>query len=181
MGERGDGTYTGTAKALHWLVFALLIVQFAIAWTMPHIGRNTPLTALISLHFSVGVLIFLVIIIRLAWRMTHPEPRPEEGVPPWQTTSARIIHWLLYLLLLALPVLGWINASWRGMPVSFFGLFVMPKIVATRGAGWGWTGDVHALLATYVLLPLVGLHVAAALYHRFVRRDRVMQRMLPGI
>jgi cytochrome b561 len=83
--------------------------------------------------------------------------------------------------LLALPVLGWINASWRGMPVSFFGLFVMPKIVATRGAGWGWTGDVHMLLATYVLLPLVGLHVAAALYHRFVRRDRVMQRMLPGI
>ena len=181
MGGRGGGTYTGTAKALHWLVVALLIVQFTIAWTMPDITRNTPLTTLISLHFSVGVLIFLVIIIRLAWRMTHPEPRPEEGVPPWQTISARIVHWLLYLLLLVLPVLGWVNASWRGMPVSFFGLFVMPKIVATRGASWGWTGDVHTLLATYVLLPLVGLHVAAALYHRFVRRDRVMQRMLPGI
>ncbi len=90
------------------------------------------------------------------------------------------MHSLLYMLLLVLPVLGWINASWRGMPIVMFGL-ELPKLVATRAPGWGWTGDVHVVLSNYLLLTLVGLHMAAALYHYLIRRDRVLQRMLPGI
>ncbi len=170
--------YTTTAKSLHWLIVALLIVQFTVAWTMPEIHRNTPVTTLISLHFTMGIVILAVAIVRLAWRATYGEPEPQDGVPPWQTASARIVHWLLYALLLVLPVLGWINASWRGMPIVMFGL-ELPKLVATRAAGWGWTGDVHSLLANYLLLTLVGLHVLAALYHYFIRRDGVLQRMLP--
>jgi cytochrome b561 len=170
--------YTGTAKSLHWLILALLIVQFTVAWTMPHIGRNTHPGTLINLHFSVGVLILAIVIVRLAWRLTHGEPAPEDGVPPWQVASARLLHWLLYLLLLVVPILGWANASYRGFPVVMFGL-EMPKLIATRAPGWGWTGDIHSFLATYVLLGLVGLHVLAALYHYFVRRDGVLQRMLP--
>ena len=170
--------YTTTAKSLHWLILALLIVQFTVAWTMPEIHRNTPVTTLISLHFTMGIVILAVAIVRLAWRATHGEPEPQDGVPPWQVASARILHWLLYALLFVLPVLGWINASWRGMPIVMFGL-ELPKLVATRAAGWGWTGDVHSLLANYLLLTLVGLHVLAALYHYFIRRDGVLQRMLP--
>ena len=171
--------YTTTAKSLHWLIVLLLIVQFAAAWTMPHIGRNTPVTTLISLHFTMGIVILAVAVVRLAWRFTHGEPESEAGVPPWQTASARIVHWLLYLLLLMLPILGWINASWRGMPIVMFGR-ELPQLVATRAPGWGWTGDVHSLLANYLLLALVGLHVLAGIYHYFIRRDRVLQRMLPG-
>ena len=171
--------YTRTAISLHWLIVALLVGQFIFAWTMPHIGRNTPVTTLISLHFSFGVLILALAVVRLVWRATHGKPEPEAGVPPWQTASARIVHWLLYLLLFVLPVLGWINASWRGMPIVMFGL-ELPKLVATRAPGWGWTGDVHVVLSNYLLLALVGLHVAAALYHNLFRRDRVLQRMLPG-
>lgn len=171
--------YTATAKSLHWLILALLIVQFAIAWTMPHIGRNTKPETLINLHFSLGAVILVVIAIRLAWRVIHGEPVPEDGIPPWQIQSARVVHWLLYLLLFIIPILGWMNASFRGFPVSLFGLFEMPKLLATRQAGFAWTGDVHALLATYALLGLVGLHVLAGLYHYFVRRDGVLQRMLP--
>ena len=100
-------------------------------------------------------------------------------MPPWQLHTARIVHWLLYALLLVVPVLGWINASWRGFPVIMFGL-EFPRLIGTRAAGWAWTGDVHGLLANYAMLALVGLHVAAGLYHYFVRRDRVLQRMLPG-
>ena len=172
--------YNGTAKALHWLVLALLIVQFILAWTMPHIGRNTPVTTLIGLHFSFGAVILVVAVVRLLWRLTHPEPEPD-GLPPWQLIAARLNHWLLYLLLFVVPVLGWINASWRGMPVSVFGLFEMPKLIATRAPGWGWTGDIHGLLADYAILGLVGLHVVAALYHYFIRRDGVLQRMLPEV
>lgn len=171
--------YTATAKSLHWLIVLLLIVQFTVAWTMPHIGRNTPVTTLISLHFTMGVVILVVVIVRLAWRVTHGEPPPEDGVPPWQTASARIVHWLLYLLLFVLPVLGWIDASWRGMTIVMFGL-ELPRFVAARAPGWGWTGDVHTLLAWYAVLTLVALHVLAALYRYFIRRDRVLQRMLPA-
>jgi cytochrome b561 len=177
MATRAD--YTTPAKSLHWLIVLLLIVQFAAAWTMPHIGRNTPVTTLISLHFTMGIVILAVAVVRLAWRFTHGEPEPEAGVPPWQTTSARIVHWLLYLLLFVLPILGWINASWRGMPIVMFGR-ELPQLVATRASGWSWTGDVHSLLANYLLLALVGLHVLAGLYHYFIRRDRVLQRMVPG-
>jgi cytochrome b561 len=171
--------YTATAKSLHWLIVALLIVQFTAAWFMPHIGRNTPVTTVISLHFTVGIVILAVVVVRLVWRVTHGEPKPEDGVPPWQTASARIVHWLLYFLLFVIPPLGWINASWRGMPVVMFGL-ELPRLVATRAAGWGWTGDVHTLLAWYGMLTLVALHVLVALYHYFIRRDGVLQRMLPG-
>jgi len=173
--------YTGTAKSLHWLILALLIVQFVLAWTMPHIGRNTPLAALINLHFSFGVLILFVALIRVIWRLAHTEPEPEDAIPPWQHQSAQVVHWLLYLFLFVVPILGWVNANWRGYPVTLFGLFEMPKIVATRAAGWSWTGDLHGFPATYALLALVGLHVAAALYHYVVRRDRVLQRILPRL
>jgi cytochrome b561 len=89
------------------------------------------------------------------------------------------LHWSLYVLMFVVPILGWINASWRGMPIAMFGT-ELPQLVATRAPGWRWTGDVHALLSNYLMLTLVGLHVLAALYHYFIRRDQVLQRMLPG-
>lgn len=180
MVEKVGGTYSNTARWLHWLILALLIAQFIFAWAMPHIGRDTPVTTLISLHFTFGVIILAVVILRLGWRVTHGEPEPEDGLPPWQTVSARVMHWLLYALLFVIPILGWLNASWRGMPIVMFGL-ELPELLAKRAPGWGWTGDLHALLANWVLLVLVGLHVAAALYHYLIRRDRVLQRMLPGV
>ena len=178
MDKRAAG-YTATAKSLHWLIVLLLVAQFLVAWTMPEIRRDTPVTTLISLHFTLGVVILAVAIVRLGWRLTHGEPEPEAGVPPWQTTSAHIVHWLLYLLLLLLPLLGWINASFRGMPIVMFGI-ELPMLVAKRAPRWQWTGDVHTLLANYLMLGLVGLHVLAGLYHYFWRRDRVLQRMLPS-
>jgi cytochrome b561 len=171
--------YTSTAKILHWLIVVLLVAQFVVAWTMPHIGRNTPVTTLISLHFSFGIIVLVLAIIRLAWRATHAEPAPLDSIPPWQIQTARIVHWLLYVLLFVVPILGWISASWRGMPIVMFGL-ELPKLVGQRAPAWRWTGDVHALLAYYVMLTLIGLHILAGLYHYFIRRNRVLQRMLPG-
>ena len=171
--------YTSTAKFLHWLIVVLLAAQYIVAWTMPHIGRNTPVTTLISLHFSFGIIILAVAIVRLVWWATHADPAPLDGVPPWQVQSARALHWLLYIFLFVIPILGWINASWRGMPIILFGA-ELPKLIGTRAPGWGWTGDVHGILAYYVMLTLIGLHIAAGLYHYFIRKDGVLQRMLPG-
>jgi len=172
--------YTGTAKALHWFIVALLIVQFVIAWIMPEIRRNTQPGTLINLHLSFGALILAVAIVRLGFRLIQGEPEPVASLLPWERRVSSTVYWLLYLLLLVVPILGWINASWRGFPATVFGLFELPKLIATRAPGWGWTGDVHGLLSNYLMLALVGLHVAAALYHYFIRRDGVLQRMLPG-
>lgn len=173
------GGYTRPAKTLHWLIVALLIAQFILAWTMPDIRRDTPVTTLIGLHFTFGVIILAVAALRLLFRLVRGAPVPEAGIPGWQETSSQIVHWLLYALLLIVPLLGWINADWRGMPVALFG-YEMPHLIAARAAGWQWTGDVHGLLANYVMLALVGIHVAAALYHHFVMGDGVLRRMLPG-
>ena len=171
--------YTPTAKLLHWLVVLLLIIQYSIGWTMPHIGRNTVPETFINLHFSVGVVILLVLIARLLWRWTHPEPAPHDGLPPWQVWSARVVHYLLYVLLLIIPLLGWANASFRGFDVSLFGFVTIPKLVAAQAPGFAWTGDVHSLLSNFVLLAVAGLHFAAALYHALIRKDGVLGRMLP--
>jgi cytochrome b561 len=170
--------YSGTAKSLHWLILALLIAQFIFAWTMPHIGRSTPVTTLISLHFTFGIIILAVALVRLGWRVTRGAPPPEESLPSWQNVLSHLVHWLLYALLLVIPVLGWMDASRRGMPVEMFGV-ELPKLLATGKPGWNWTGNVHGLLANYVMLGLVGLHVVAALYHHFIRQDGVLKRMLP--
>jgi len=172
--------YTGTAKALHWAMVALLAAQFVVAWSMPHIRRDTQPETLINLHLSLGALMLIVVVLRLAWRLSHAEPLPAAGLPPWMERCARTVHLLLYALLIVGPILGWINASWRGFPVTLFGLVELPSLLAKRTPGFGWTGDGHEVLATYVLLGLIGLHVAAALYHFFIRRDGVLQRMLPG-
>jgi cytochrome b561 len=175
---QADGGYTGTAKTLHWLIVFLLVVQFVVAWIMPEMRRDTRPDTLINLHFLIGVLVLAIAVIRLGWRLTQGEPPPEAGMPRWQVIGARVVHWLLYALLFIVPVLGWINASWRGFPIAMFGL-ELPKLVAARAAGWRWTGDVHGLLANYAILTLVALHVGAALYHWLVRRDGIFQRMLP--
>ena len=172
--------YTPAAKLLHWLIVVLLAAQFAIAWTMPHIGRNTIPETWINLHFSLGVVVLFVAVVRLLWRWTHPEPTPIDGLPPWQVSSAYAVHLLLYALLFVLPVLGWINASFRGFDVTLFGLLTLPALISTRAPGFGWTGDVHAFMSNYVLLPIVALHVMATLYHAFVRKDEVLNRMLPA-
>jgi cytochrome b561 len=171
--------YTSTAKLLHWSMAVLIGSQFAVAWTMPHIGRNTVPEQLINLHFSLGVLLLAVAAVRLAWRWTHAEPMPLDGVPPWQVRTAQWLHAVLYALLFVLPILGWAAASYRGFDVSFFGLFTLPPLLPAHAAGFAWSGDVHAFLSNYGLTAALGLHVAAALYHALIRKDRVLQRMLP--
>jgi len=174
--ETADG-YGATAKTLHWLIVALVAVQFVVSWLMPDIGRNTPPSALINLHFSVGVAILVVMAVRLVHRLFHPVPVPMTDGPGWERWAAQALHRLFYLLLLVGPFLGWASASAHNIPVTVFGLFTLPAIAAPK-ARWALTaGDVH-MFAMWTLLALVGLHIAAALYHYFVRRDRVLQRML---
>jgi cytochrome b561 len=169
--------YGAVAKSLHWLIAALLVAQFWVAWTMPHIRRDTKPEDLIAVHLSLGAIILLVVVVRLAWRLTHRVPLLSDDLPPWQHRAAQALHALLYLILVLLPVQGWANANARGWDVAIFGV-TLPKIMATRSPLGMTLGDIHQTVAI-VLLVLVGLHVLAALYQHFVRRDHVLLRMLP--
>lgn len=170
--------YSGVAKSLHWLILALLAVQFAIAWTMPEIGRTTVPTGLIGWHLSVGLAILAVMVVRLAWRLTHPAPPAPANLSPTLATLSRVVHYLLYTLLIVLPLLGWANASARGWAVKLFGVFPLPPLMA-KGSSLGHSlGDVHATLAL-ALLAVIALHVSGAVYHALFLKDRTLQRMLP--
>jgi cytochrome b561 len=170
--------YGSTAKLLHWLIVALLAIQYVIGWAMPDIHRGTKTEGLIAWHLWVGALIVLVVVARVLWRLTHPVPLLRDNVPAWQHTLARLTHGLLYLILVVLVGLGWVNASARGYSVTLFGIMPLPAI-APEGSRFGMAaGDVHSFVG-WCLLALVGLHVAAALYHRLILRDQVLQRMLP--
>ena len=170
--------YGATAKTLHWLIVALLAAQYLIGWLMPDIHRNMKPGAAMTLHVSLGLTILALILVRFAWRLAHPVT-PESALPPWQRLSGELVHWLLYGLVLATTLTGWLFASFRGWTLTWFFALPLPML-ATNNPAAGRTIDGWHQIAEWTLLILIGLHIAAALAHLFYYRDQVMQRMLPG-
>jgi cytochrome b561 len=169
--------YGTPAKVFHWLIVALLVTQYLIGWLMPDIHRGmTPGTAMMF-HVSIGVVILALTCARFAWRIAHPVA-PESALPPWQRVSSEAVHWLLYLLVLVTTLSGWFFASMRGWTISLFGLVRLPMLTVADSPVARMLGRWHEALE-WALLALVALHVAAALVHLVVYRDRVMARMLP--
>lgn len=169
--------YNGFAQLLHWLIVLLLIVQYAVAWTMPDIRRDTLPVGLVAWHLSLGTAILFVMLVRLLWRALHPAP--PRGGPDLLVRLAKLGHVGIYVLLFAVPILGWVNASSRGYAVSLFGAIALPPLSATGSSTGHAAGDIHSFLA-WALIVLVGVHVLAALYHQFVLRDGTLNKMMPG-
>lgn len=168
--------YGFVAKTLHWLIFALLVAQYTIGSIMPHIGRHTQDVGWVSWHFSVGATILFFIVIRLAWRILHPVPSLPT-LAAWERLAYGFTHWMLYILVLAMTLLGWAATNSRGWDVKLFGLVTLPAL-DPKGSHWGHeAGDVHNVLV-YVLLGFIVLHIAAAAYHYFIKRDQVVARMM---
>ncbi|WP_175718896.1 cytochrome b [Burkholderia anthina] len=168
--------YDAVARLLHWLIVTLIVAQYVIGWTMPDVHRDTQPVGLIAAHLIVGAALLAAMACRVLWRATH-RPPPGDLSPTMRTLSGAT-HVALYALLVAVPLLGWINASSRAWSVTLLGIVPLPALSAA-GSGFGHAmGDVHGILA-WVLFGGICLHVAAALAHRFVLRDGVMQRMMP--
>jgi cytochrome b561 len=131
-----------------------------------------------SFHVSVGFTILILIVLRLAWRLTHPVA-PESSLSRWQRRSSEAAHWLLYALVLATTFTGWLFASFRGWSLSLYFLMPMPMLAADNAAAGKAIDGLHQAME-WSLLAVIGIHVAAALAHIYVYRDRIMQRMLAG-
>jgi cytochrome b561 len=171
--------YGTTAKVFHWLVVALLLVQYLIGWLMPDIHRGTKPGVAMTFHVSIGLVILATIVLRLVWRLTHPVA-PESSLPRWQRLISEAVHWLLYALVLATAFTGWLFASLRGWSLSLFYLAPMPMLASDNAAAGKAIDGLHQAMEL-TLLVVIGLHVAAAMAHLFVFRDRVMQRMLTAL
>ena len=170
--------YGTVAKIFHWLIVALLLVQYPLGWLMPDIHRGMTPGAGMTFHASIGLTILTLIVLRFLWRLAHPVA-PESSLPPWQRLTSELVHWLLYVLVLATTITGWLFASFRGWSMSLFYLMPFPMLASDNAAAGKAIDGLHQVME-WTLLVVIGIHVAAALAHLFIYRDRIMQRMLPG-
>jgi cytochrome b561 len=175
----GQERYTTVAIVLHWLIAAAVLFMIGLGWVMGDIPKGTPERAYwFNLHKSVGVTIAVLVVLRLLWRLSHRPPPLPSTMPAWEVKAAQLNHVLLYALLLAMPVIGFLASNFTKFGVKYFGLQVGPLFPENQAARDALQ-EVHTLLS-YVLVVLVAIHVLAALKHWLIDRDRVFQRMLPG-
>jgi len=172
--------YTRTAIALHWLIAALVIFQFAWGWWMQDIPKQPvgPRVDAFNLHKSIGMTIFALMVIRILWRIVHSPP-PLPDMPQWQARAAFANHALLYAALVVQPLAGYLGSEWSGYPVRFFGL-TLPSWAGKNVAMKDLMSIVH-LATSWVIAAAVAVHVAAALKHMLVDRNRLLARMGIGL
>lgn len=167
--------YTLTARVLHWITAILVLFQISAGLLI----ANFDLGPIYNLHKSVGVLILPLMIVRLAWRLTHPVPPPPAYVPKIQRAAATAVHWTLYVLLIVQSLLGWIATSAYPAPIPFFGLIEMPRIWWEDRTLSDRLFGAHFWIGIALATLIVG-HIGAALYHHFLRKDEVLLRMIRG-
>ena len=170
--------YTQSAIMLHWLTALLVIVTFPLGVYMHRLAFSPFKLQLVSYHKWIGVTILLLTVFRLAWRMLHKLPPLPETIPIWQQRAAHGLHHLLYLLLLAIPVSGWLMSSAKGVPVVYFGLLQLPDLVGKDKELGDMLQEIHEAL-NIGMLALVIMHIAAAFKHQFIDKDSLMLRMSP--
>jgi cytochrome b561 len=180
--------YGTVSIGFHWIIAILVIFNLAAGIYMGYLPRGDATKGLIvMLHKSTGLTILTLSVLRLIWRLMNPwQPLPLDLSPALRAV-ARATHVLFYILIIAIPLAGWamVSASRHNSPIVWYGLFDWPKLgflvslSDDRKKVWAHTfGETHELLA-YFAIALIVLHVGAALYHHYIRRDKVLRRMLP--
>lgn len=165
------------ARVLHWLMAVLILAMLFIGAGM--VSSYEHRLFLIDLHRPLGLAILVLAVVRLINRLCHTPPALPASVPAWQAFAAKASHWLLYALMLALPLLGWALLSAGGYPVTVIKGWNLPAIVPASPHWYAWLRDAHGLLAWTLFATVVG-HLSAALLHAWVYRDGVFSQMTKG-
>jgi len=171
-------TYGALAKFLHWTIVILIIAQYVIIESAEELPDGLEKLAMVTRHKSLGMLVLGLALVRIAWKLVNkgqPAPVP---MPRPQRIAAAAGHGLLYVLILAQPISGWMMSSAANYPVTFFGWFQFPALVGANKELHEFYEEVHEFLFQALLVVAV-IHVLAALYHHFVRKDDTLRRMLP--
>ncbi|NLD54358.1 MAG: cytochrome b [Burkholderiaceae bacterium] len=175
--------YSRTARMLHWITVALVVIQVPIGLLMVYRGNSLNLwdnltNALYSSHKLLGIVILLVVLSRLAYRLTRGAPAPEPTIEAWHRVASALNHWGLYLLLLAVPIAGYVGIS-LFPALDVFGV-PLPGVAAPDKEAAQTAFAVHGVLVLLLVL-LIAMHVGAALYHYLIRKDDVLGRMIPRL
>lgn len=178
MSRGSTARYTGIAIGLHWLIAFALIGSFSVGLYMVDLPLSPQKLKLYSWHKWAGVTIFLFVVLRLGWRLSHSPPEMPAAMPAWQRKVAEATHVLLYLLMLAVPLSGWLMSSAKGFQTVWFGVLPLPDLLGKNKELGDLLQKVHEVL-NFTMAALVIAHLGAALKHHFIDRDDVLSRMLP--
>ena len=171
--------YTSTAIALHWLIGLMILTSFAVGFYMSGLKFSPEKLKLYNWHKWAGITIFMLVLIRCLWRLTHAVPPPPANMPAWQHKVADATHYVLYALMIVIPLSGWLMSSAKGFQTVYFGVVPLPDLLA-KSKELGETLELVHRWLNYSMIAIVAVHAAAALKHHFIDKDDVLRRMLPG-
>jgi cytochrome b561 len=166
------------AIAIHWTMAAGVLLSVIFGLATVYINDIPVSRKALEIHQTFGIVMLVLAMARLVWRLTHKPPAPLAGLPRGQKIAAFVTHATLYLFLLGLPISGYIGLAARGKPIPVFGLFDLPH-VTPRSLDLSANAQSLHYYASFALYALVVLHIGAALYHQFVLKDGLIQRMWP--
>jgi len=176
--KRTTAGYGWVSISFHWLMLLLIVATYAAMDLKSFYPKGSPAReALATWHFTLGLTVFCFVWLRLWARSTGPNPVIEPAMAAWQAMSAKAMHWVLYALMISLPLLGWLTISAKGINVSLFGT-ELPALIGKNDELAKWTKQIHEAIANAGYF-LIGLHVSAALLHHYVKRDNTLKLMLP--
>ncbi|MEO0316526.1 MAG: hypothetical protein RL404_203 [Pseudomonadota bacterium] len=173
-----DAQYTATAKALHWLMALLIIGLLALGFVMTEMPVSPQKLKVYSWHKWGGVTLFVLLLVRVSWRIAHPPPALPWQMGRLQQLAAHLGHLALYALMIALPITGWLMSSAKGFQTVWFGVLPIPDLLGKDKALGELLEEVHESLS-WVLIALLVVHVVAALKHHVIDKDDILTRMLP--
>ena len=186
-----SGRYTSIAIALHWLIAMAILLQVASGLWMEDAIKDPATKAfaydVFQWHKALGLSVLVLSLFRLIWRLIHRPPELPDSMKKSEKWLAHIGHWMLYALMIAIPLTGWVvvSTSVYGLPTMFFGLFEWPHLpwiseLSNKNQWHDFAEGAHGLMA-YAMMGLLGGHIIAALKHHFINRDEVLTRMVPGL
>ena len=170
--------YTRTAKALHWLMAILFFGLLALGFYMQDLPLSPQKLQFYSWHKWAGVTAFLLVLFRLAWRATHVPPALPASMPKAMRFAAHAGHFLLYALMLAIPLSGWLMSSAKGFQTVWFGLLPIPDLLDKNKELGNLLAQVHSAL-NFLFIAVLVSHIGAALKHHIIDKDDILTRMLP--
>ena len=170
----------GVSITLHWLTALMILGLVVVGFAMQELANSPTKIQVYGLHKSIGLTVLALTVLRLLWRLFAGVPQPAPGTPRWQLWASNATHGALYVILLAMPLSGWLYNSASGFPLKWFGLFALPRLSGYDADVKAFALGAHSTLFL-ALAAIVALHAAAALKHHYFDRDRTLVRMLPLI
>jgi len=170
--------YGAVTMIFHWMMAILIIGLIGLGLYMVELPINLKKLKLYGWHKEYGILVFMLAIMRIIWRFGNPTPLLPNHMKSWEKLAAHGAHYAFYGFMFALPLTGWMMSSATGLPVSFFGLFVLPDLVAANEQWQQLLIEIHKWLGYGLIATIVG-HMGAALQHHYYYKDDILRRMLP--